>query len=34
MALVKYGANQTVRVFNARGYAHYILDVSAVVLAD
>lgn len=33
MALVKYGANQTVRVFNDRGYAHYILDVSAVVLA-
>ena len=34
MALVKYGANQTVRVYNAAGYAHYILDVSAVVLAD
>ncbi len=34
MALIKYGANQTVRVFNAAGYAHYILDVSAVVLAD
>lgn len=32
MALVKYGPNQTVRVFNARGYSHYILDVSAVVL--
>ena len=34
MALIKYGANQTVRVFNAGGYSHYILDVSAVVLAD
>lgn len=34
MALVKYGANQTVRVYNSVGYAHYILDVSAVVLAD
>jgi len=34
MALIKYGANQTVRVYNAGGYAHYILDVSAVVLAD
>ncbi len=34
MALIKYGANQTVRVFNDRGYAHYILDVSAVVLAN
>lgn len=34
MALIKYGADQTVRVYNASGYAHYILDVSAVVLAD
>ncbi len=34
MALIKYGANQTVRVYNAAGYAHYILDVSAVVLGD
>jgi hypothetical protein len=34
MALVMYGAGQTVRVFNANGYAHYILDVSAVVLAE
>lgn len=34
MALVPYGTNYAVRVFNARGYAHYILDVSAVVLAD
>ena len=32
MALIKYGPNQTVRVFNARGYSNYILDVSAVVL--
>jgi hypothetical protein len=34
LALVSYGPNNTVRVFNNRGYAHYILDVSAVVLAD
>jgi len=34
MALIKYGANQTVRVYNSNGYAHYILDVSAVILAD
>lgn len=34
LALVPYGANNTVRIFNERGYAHYILDVSAVVLAD
>ncbi len=34
MALIKYGTDQTVRVYNAAGYAHYILDVSAVVLAD
>lgn len=34
MALVKYGTDTQVRVFNSKGYAHYILDVSAVVLAD
>jgi len=34
LALVKYGAQQVVRVYNARGYAHYVLDVNAVVLAD
>jgi hypothetical protein len=34
LALVTYGANQTVRVFNAKGYSHYIFDVSAVVLKD
>lgn len=33
LTLVPYGANNIVRVFNARGYAHYILDVSAVILA-
>jgi hypothetical protein len=32
--LVRYGANQVVRVFNQAGYAHYLLDVGAVVLAD
>lgn len=34
LALVTYGANQTVRVYNAKGYAHYVFDVSAVVLKD
>jgi hypothetical protein len=34
LALVKFGANETVRVYNARGYAHYVLDVNAVVLSD
>jgi hypothetical protein len=34
LALVTYGANQTIRVYNAKGYAHYIFDVSAVVLKD
>jgi hypothetical protein len=34
LALVKYDANQVVTVFNKVGYAHYLLDVSAVVLAD
>ena len=33
MTLVPYGPNYAVRVFQARGYAHYILDVFAVVLA-
>ncbi|MEQ1701316.1 MAG: hypothetical protein ABMA25_14500 [Ilumatobacteraceae bacterium] len=34
LTLVPYGTNYAVRIFNERGYAHYILDVSAVVLAD
>lgn len=34
LALVKFGANEVVRVYNARGYAHYVLDVNAVVLSD
>lgn len=34
LSLVKYGAQQVVRVYNARGFAHYVLDVNAVVLAD
>lgn len=32
MALVTYGADQVARVFNYAGYAHYLLDVYAVVL--
>jgi hypothetical protein len=34
MAVVRYGASQVVRVYNHDGYADYLLDVSAVVLAD
>ncbi len=34
LALVKFGANQVVRVYNSRGSAHYVLDVNAVVLSD
>jgi len=34
LAVVRYGGAQQVDVFNSRGYAHYVLDVSAVVLAN
>jgi hypothetical protein len=34
LALLTYGPNQTVRVYNASGNAHYLFDASAVVLAD
>jgi hypothetical protein len=34
MALVTFSSKQTVRVFNIKGYAHYLLDVYAVVLGD
>ncbi len=34
MAVLKYGANNTLRVYNLAGYAHYLFDASAVVLAD
>lgn len=34
LAMVTYGGTQQVYVFNAWGYAHYVLDVSAIVLAD
>ena len=34
MAVLKYGADNTVRVYNFAGYAHYLFDASAVVLAD
>lgn len=34
MAILKYGTAQQVNVFNYAGYSHYVLDVSAVVLAD
>ena len=32
MAILKYGADATVRVYNLFGYAHYLFDASAVVL--
>jgi hypothetical protein len=34
MAVLKYGVSNTVRVYNLAGYAHYLFDASAVVLAD
>jgi hypothetical protein len=34
MAVLTYGTNNTVRVYNLAGYAHYVFDASAVVLAD
>ncbi|MBK5331473.1 MAG: hypothetical protein JJD93_05845 [Ilumatobacteraceae bacterium] len=34
MAVLKYGASNTMRVYNLAGYAHYLFDASAVVLAD
>ena len=34
MAVLKYGANNTVRVYNLAGYEHYLFDASAVILAD
>lgn len=34
MALVKLGADDQVKTFNAGGYLHYLFDVSAVVLED
>jgi hypothetical protein len=34
MAVLTYGANNTVSVYNLAGFAHYIFDASAVVLAE
>ena len=34
LAIMKYGDNATVRVFNLTGFAHYLYDASAVVLSD
>ncbi len=34
MAVLKYGANATVRFYNNAGYEHYLFDASAVILAD
>lgn len=34
LAVVKYGSSSTAWVYNYRGFAHYLFDASAVVLAD
>ena len=34
LTVVKYGASSTAWVYNLNGYAHYLFDASAVVLAD
>lgn len=34
MTVALYGTSSKVWVYNAAGYAHYLLDVSAVILAD
>lgn len=34
MAIAKYSGSKTARVFNKAGFAHYIFDASAIVLAD
>jgi hypothetical protein len=34
MAVLTYGADNTVSVYNLAGYAHYLFDASAVVLAN
>ena len=34
MAILKYGTDATVRMYNLAGYEHYLFDASAVVLAD
>jgi hypothetical protein len=34
MAVLTYGANNTVSIYNLAGYAHYLFDASAVVLSD
>lgn len=34
MIMLSYGAGSSSYAFNAAGYAHYLLDISAVILAD
>ena len=34
MAVLKYGTDATVRVYNNAGYTHYLFDASAVILAN
>jgi hypothetical protein len=33
MAILKYSATTTVRVYNDAGFSHYLFDASAIVLA-
>lgn len=34
LAILKYSATKTVRVFNQQGFSHYLYDAAAVILAD
>ena len=34
LAVLTYGTNYTVKAYNLSGYAHYLFDASAVILAD
>ncbi|MCU1360570.1 MAG: hypothetical protein JWN99_1859 [Ilumatobacteraceae bacterium] len=34
LAILKYSATKTVRVFNQQGYTHYLYDAAAVILDD
>ena len=34
LAVLTYGTNYTVKAYNLSGYAHYVFDASAVILAD
>jgi hypothetical protein len=34
LAIMKYSASKTVRVFNQQGFSHYLYDAAAVILSD